>query len=138
MEEINSDICGRKILRRIFGPGYENDLGWRLKTSLHCELFELLDGPDTVGYIKFRIVKWISHVIRMDNTRIPKKGTERNISWKKTFRKTNAEITRQCHKGALMLLMTGNSGGEVLGEARQGTVLPAELLRMKMGYCVVY
>jgi hypothetical protein len=71
-----------------------------------------------VGYIKFRIVKWTSHVIRMDNTRIPKKGTERNISWKKTFRKTNAEIARQCHKGPLMLLMTGTSGCEVLGEAR--------------------
>jgi hypothetical protein len=45
-------IIDRKLLRRIFGPVYENNLGLRL--THNEELFELLDGPDIVRYIKFK------------------------------------------------------------------------------------
>jgi hypothetical protein len=45
-------IFERKILRRILGPVYEDDLGWRLRHSK--ELYELLDGPDIVKFIKFK------------------------------------------------------------------------------------
>jgi hypothetical protein len=42
-------ISGRKILGRIFGSVYENELGWRLR---HKEqLYELLEGPDNYGEI---------------------------------------------------------------------------------------
>jgi hypothetical protein len=42
-------IFERKILRRILGPVYEEDLGWKLRHNK--ELFELLDGPDIVKFI---------------------------------------------------------------------------------------
>jgi hypothetical protein len=45
-------IFETKILRRIFGPVYEHDLGWRLRHNK--ELYELLDGPDIVKFIKFK------------------------------------------------------------------------------------
>lgn len=52
----NDSVIRRKAsniwLRRIFGPVYENDLEWRLR---HNEgLYELLDGPVTLKYIKFK------------------------------------------------------------------------------------
>jgi hypothetical protein len=61
----------RKILRRILGPVYENDLGKRRRHNK--ELCELLDGPDIVKFITFKRLKWAGHIIRMDNSRIPKK-----------------------------------------------------------------
>jgi hypothetical protein len=45
-------IFERKILRRILGPVYEDDLGWRLRHNK--ELYELLDGPGIVKFIKFK------------------------------------------------------------------------------------
>jgi len=38
--------------RRIFGPIYENDFEWKLRYKE--ELYELLDGPDIVRYIKIK------------------------------------------------------------------------------------
>jgi hypothetical protein len=64
-------IFERKIFRRILGPAYEGDLGWRLRHNK--ELYELLDGPDIVNFIKFKRLQWASHIVRMDNSRIPKK-----------------------------------------------------------------
>jgi hypothetical protein len=45
-------IFERKILRRIFAPVYETDLGWRLRHNK--ELYELLDVSDIVKYIQFK------------------------------------------------------------------------------------
>jgi hypothetical protein len=64
-------VFERKILRRILGPAYEDDLGWRLRH--YKELNELLDGPNLVKCIKFKRLQWAGHVVRMDNCRIPKK-----------------------------------------------------------------
>jgi hypothetical protein len=64
-------IFERKILRRILGPVYEDDLGWRLRHNK--ELYELLDGPDIVKFIKFKRLQWACHIVWMDNSRIPKK-----------------------------------------------------------------
>ena len=60
----------RKILSRIFGPDYENGFGWRMRHNE--QLYELLDGPDIVKYINFKILQCASHIVWMDNTRIPK------------------------------------------------------------------
>jgi hypothetical protein len=64
-----------------------------METKHNDELYELLNGPYVVKYIKVKRLKWVRHLVRMDNTRIPKKSTEWNtrISWKKTCRKTMAE-----------------------------------------------
>lgn len=59
-----------KILSRIFGPVYENDFGWRIRRNK--ELYELLDEPDIVKYINIKILQCASHMVWMDNTRIPK------------------------------------------------------------------
>jgi hypothetical protein len=64
-------IFERKILRRILGSLYEDNLGWRLRHNK--EFYELLDGPDIVIFIKFKRLQWAGHIVRMDNSRIPKK-----------------------------------------------------------------
>jgi hypothetical protein len=67
-------IFERKILRRILGPVYEDDLGWRLGHNKELyEFYELLGGPDIVKFIKFKRLQWAGHIVRMDNYRIPKK-----------------------------------------------------------------
>jgi len=35
------------------------------------ELCELLDGPDIQKYIQFKRLQWASHIVLMDNSRIP-------------------------------------------------------------------
>jgi len=44
-------ISERQILRRIFGPVYQNDLGWRRRR--YEDLCELLDGPIIVKVYKY-------------------------------------------------------------------------------------
>jgi hypothetical protein len=61
-------IFEEKILRRIFGPVYENDLGWRPRQNE--ELHELFNGPDIVKHIMFKRIQWASHIVQMDNSRI--------------------------------------------------------------------
>ena len=39
------------------------------------ELYKLLDGPDAVKYIKFRTVKWASHRVWVDDTRMVPSNT---------------------------------------------------------------
>ena len=43
-------IIKRQTLRGIFGPVYENDLGWRRRRNE--DLCELLDGPNIVKVYK--------------------------------------------------------------------------------------
>jgi hypothetical protein len=54
-------IFERKILRRILGLVYEGDLGRRLRHNK--ELYELLDGPDIVKFIKFKRLQWAGHIV---------------------------------------------------------------------------
>jgi hypothetical protein len=44
-------ISERQILRRIFGPVYENDLGWRRRRNE--DLYELLGGPNIAKVYKY-------------------------------------------------------------------------------------
>jgi hypothetical protein len=43
---------------------------WRISSNL--ELQNLYKSPDIVTEIKIRRLEWLGHVIRMDNTHIPK------------------------------------------------------------------
>ncbi|KAJ4445732.1 hypothetical protein ANN_12417 [Periplaneta americana] len=60
----------RKILRKIYGPKYENGY-WRIRYN--TELKAQYKSPDTVVEIKTRRLEWMGYVIRMDESRIPKK-----------------------------------------------------------------
>ena len=60
----------RKILRRIFGPVLDQN---RWRRRFNHELMELYREPDIGRFIKIKRLKWLSHVQRMDDSRIPKK-----------------------------------------------------------------
>jgi hypothetical protein len=48
----------RRILRRIFGPTYENDV-WR--TKYNDELYSLYKDPGIVGVITEARIRWLGH-----------------------------------------------------------------------------
>jgi hypothetical protein len=61
MDILRLAIFERKVVRRIFGPVYENDLACRLRHNE--ELYELLEGPGIVKSIKFRRLQWAGHIV---------------------------------------------------------------------------
>jgi hypothetical protein len=63
----------RKILRKIYGPTKENEQ-WRIKTNE--ELITKYKSQDIITVIKIRRLKWLGHIIRMDETRSVKKNFE--------------------------------------------------------------
>jgi hypothetical protein len=60
----------RKVLRKIYGPVYENGI-WRIRTNK--ELMALYQELDTVTEIKKARLKWLGHVERMSEDRVIKK-----------------------------------------------------------------
>ena len=63
------NIWERKVLRKIFGPVYDQGI-WRVRTNL--ELKSLYKDMNIVTDIKIRRLEWLGHIIRMDGKRIPK------------------------------------------------------------------
>ena len=63
-------IFERKILRRIYGSVCEGVL-WR--KIYNRELEALYHEPNTVNVIKLSILRWVGHVVRMDEHELPKK-----------------------------------------------------------------
>jgi len=63
-------IFGRKIFRRIYGPKYENG-EWKSRTNR--ELEEMSKGENIVKWIKGQKIRWVSHLERMGEDRMPKK-----------------------------------------------------------------
>jgi hypothetical protein len=68
----------RRILRKIFGPVQNEDGSWRIR--MNYELNELTENTGMVRFIKSRRIAWLSHVMRMDDKRTPK----RILEWKPT------------------------------------------------------
>jgi hypothetical protein len=60
----------RKVLRKIYGPVYDNGL-WRIRTNK--ELMSLYQEFDTVADIKKARLRWLGHVERMSDDRVIKK-----------------------------------------------------------------
>jgi hypothetical protein len=60
----------RKILRRIFGP-VQDSSGWRIRYNQ--ELDGLIAGQDLVRFIKPQRLRWLGHVERMPETKMPKR-----------------------------------------------------------------
>jgi len=59
----------RKILRKIFGPTYENG-SWRTKTIE--ELGKLIKHEDIINFAKAQRLGWYGHIERMEVTRMVK------------------------------------------------------------------
>jgi hypothetical protein len=53
-----------KVLRRIFGPKWEEDGSWR--KSHNDELHNLYTSTNTVRVIKSRRMRWAGHVARKE------------------------------------------------------------------------
>jgi hypothetical protein len=58
----------RKILRKIYGPKSEQGV-WRIRSNLEIQI--VYKSPDIVIEIKVRSLKWLGHVVRMEDTRLP-------------------------------------------------------------------
>ena len=62
----------RKVLRTIFGPVFDhNQNRWRRR--FNHELMELYREPDIVRITKVNRLRWLGHVQRMEDGRVPKK-----------------------------------------------------------------
>jgi hypothetical protein len=60
-------VYENRVLRRIFGPKWEEDGSWR---KLHNdELHSLYSSPNIVRVIKLRMIRWAGHVARMGEGR---------------------------------------------------------------------
>jgi hypothetical protein len=62
-------IFEKKILRRIYGPKYE-DGKWNIRTNR--ELEELNKGENIVKWIKGQRISWLGHLERMEEDRMSK------------------------------------------------------------------
>jgi hypothetical protein len=67
-EEHRLRVFGKRVLRRIFGPGMDEVTGgWR---KLHNEEFHnLYSSPSIIRMIKSRRMRWARHVARMGEKR---------------------------------------------------------------------
>ena len=62
-------VFERKVLRKIFGPTYENG-SWRIKTNQ--ELDKLIKHKNTINFARVQRLGWYGHIERMQETRMVK------------------------------------------------------------------
>jgi len=62
-------IFGRKIFRRICDPKYDNG-EWKSRTNR--ELEEISKGENIVKWIKGQRIRWLGHLGRIEEDRMPK------------------------------------------------------------------
>lgn len=75
-EQTMLGVWERKILRKIYG-GKRSAGGWERRTNK--EIQELYREPDVVAVVKGQRLRWMGHIMRMSNDRIPKKLLQSNI-----------------------------------------------------------
>jgi len=62
-------VFERKILRKIFGPTYENG-SWRIKTNQ--ELDKIIKHKNIINFTRAQRLGWCGHIERMQETRTVK------------------------------------------------------------------
>ena len=62
-------VFERKILRKMFGPTYENG-SWKIKTNE--ELHKLIKHENIINFARAQRLGWYGHIERMQETRIVK------------------------------------------------------------------
>lgn len=62
----------RKVLRTIFGPVHDHTQN-RWRRRYNHELMQLYGEPSIVRTTKINRLRWLGHVQRMDDNRVPKK-----------------------------------------------------------------
>jgi hypothetical protein len=77
-EEQGLLVFERKIIRKIYGPKYENG-EWKSRTNR--ELEEMSKGKNIVKWIKRQRISWLGHLERMEENRMPKKRSSLK-NWK--------------------------------------------------------
>jgi hypothetical protein len=88
----NLRIFEIQILRKIFGP-VDIDNIWRIRNNM--EIDKLIEGADTVRFIKAQSIKWLGHILRMDRAR----PSGKLLDWKfmgTASRKTKTTMARRC------------------------------------------
>jgi hypothetical protein len=72
------NIFERKVYRRILGPVYDNEKGnWRILTNK--EIYASVKKPTIIGTIRLNRLRWLGHVQRMEENRIPKRVLYMNL-----------------------------------------------------------
>jgi hypothetical protein len=92
-------IFERKILRRICGR-IQEEVCWCPRWN--NELYRLYNVLNIVEDIKVIRLGWAGHIIRMEEGRIPKKGSEREIPYHKTSGKTKSQMGGCCAEGCII------------------------------------
>jgi hypothetical protein len=64
-------VFERKILRKIFGPTYENG-SWRIKTNE--ELNKLIKHENIINFARAQRLGWYGYIERMQDTKRPVKA----------------------------------------------------------------
>jgi hypothetical protein len=62
-------VFERKILRKIFGPTYEND-SWQIKTNQ--ELDKVIKYKNIINFARAQTLGWFGHIERIQETRMVK------------------------------------------------------------------
>ena len=72
------NVFERKVYRRILGPVYDNEKdNWRIVTNK--EIYTSVKKPTTVEIIRLNRLRWLGHVQRMEENRIPKRVLHMNL-----------------------------------------------------------
>lgn len=72
-------------MRKIFGPVQDDDLN---RVRVKHELDHLKQGPDKVRLVKTESLRWLGHVCKTEEYRVPRKMLEIKRVRKKGKRKT--------------------------------------------------
>ena len=94
-EEKSLLIFERKIIRRIYGPKYEN--GER-KSRANRELEEMSKGENIVKWMKEKRMSWLGHLERMSEDRMPKKDLHSRTGRDEKKGKTQEKVERGSRK----------------------------------------
>jgi hypothetical protein len=90
-DENNLRIFERQILRKIYGPVNIDNI-WRIQNNIKID--KLIEGADTVRFIKAQRIKWLRHIQRMDQAR----PTRKVLDWKPIGTRPGGRPRQRCQE----------------------------------------